>query len=334
MITAAGRYGLAPLNGSSPAVGVVGYTLGGGLGPMARTFGYAADRVRRIEVVTAAGERITATPTDNIELFWALRGGKAGFGVVTTLEFDLLPVERLYGGSLVYRGAAAVAVLDAWRDWTTRQPETMTSSVALLRIPDLVVAIRIAFIGPIPTGERLVRPLRMITPPLRDTVRPMPYPAVAEIHADPTEGSAYRERSLLLDDLDPAAVASLINEAGPDSGNRDLMIELRHLGGAIARPPDEPSAVGHRDAAYSLSTVTPAGAESTVLDALLPWGGGTDGRPRRYINFLGGMITAQDVAECYPPETLARLAEVRAHHDPTGLFRGPLVPGREIDHVR
>ncbi|RJL24567.1 FAD-binding oxidoreductase [Bailinhaonella thermotolerans] len=315
VVRAAAAYGLAPLNGSSPRVGVVGYTLGGGLPVLGRTYGWAADRVTAFELVTAAGEQITVTGGD---LFWALRGGgKGGFGVVTEVEFGLVPVRRLHGGSLYFGGDAARDLLAAWREWTGGVPEEMNSSIALLRLPDaegvpaplrgrLSVQVTVAFTGSAMEGEALVRPLRAVAAPLIDAVGEMPYGDVAHVHNDPTEPNAYHETSLMLRDL-PA-------ERLLDLDDRAIVTAARHLGGALSRRTGQDSALGHRDAAYAVLTVSP---EPAPLDALAPWSTGL-----RFANFLGGPSAAPLAREAYDPASLARLAELRATHDPDGVFAG------------
>src|SRR5882724_5820921 len=120
------RYGLAPLSGSSPGVGVVGYTLGGGLGVLGREYGYAADHVRAVELVTADGAPWRVTTESDPELFWALRGAGGNFGVVTALEMSLVPVTRLYGGGLYFDTALVPDVLAAYREWTATVPDGLT----------------------------------------------------------------------------------------------------------------------------------------------------------------------------------------------------------------
>ncbi|MCX5211050.1 FAD-binding oxidoreductase [Kitasatospora sp. NBC_00240] len=349
VIRSAAAHGLAPLNGSSHLVGAVGYTLGGGLGLLARKYGYAADHVTRLEVVGADGDLRVVTRDQNASLFWALRGGKGNFGVVTAMEFELVPVTRLYGGGLFYDGEDSGDVLHTWRAWTRDLPEEMTSSVALLRLPDLPVVpallrgrlvahVRIAFQGSAAEGEQLIRPLRTVAPPVLDTVGDMPYTAVQEIHRDPTHPLPYHERSIVLRELDHQAVTRLLALAGPGSGCGELMVELRHLGGALGRPPAVPNAVGNRDGAFTLSTLTPAVpadpaaaevADSEVLDGLAPWGTGG-----RYLNFLGGPATtgADQVRACYDTETYRRLADLKAVYDPRNLFRfnHNIVPGEGL----
>src|SRR3569833_1350324 len=192
VIEAAAKHGLAPLSGSSPDVGVVGYTLSGGFGLMARRFGRAADHARAIDVVTPDGERRTVAP--GAELFWALLGGRAGFGVVTALEFGLVPVTELYGGGLYFDAADLPAVLRAWRTWAMTAPDELTTSIAVVPLPDLpflpepirgkhVANVRIAYLGD--DGDSVVAPLRAAAPVLLDTLKRLPYTDSGSIASDP-----------------------------------------------------------------------------------------------------------------------------------------------------
>ncbi|MEO3767202.1 FAD-binding oxidoreductase [Streptomyces sp. B5E4] len=329
VVDAAAPHGLAPLCGSSPLVGVVGYTLGGGLGPLARTYGYAADQVTAVELVTADGRLREVTAEREPELFWALRGGgKSGFGVVTALTFRLPPVARLYGGGLRFAGADAAAVLAAWRRVTAAAPEELTTSVALLRVPGergLTVHVRVAVAaesGLEALGERLVRPLREAAPAFADTVRRRPYRTVAEIHEDPVEPMPYHERGILLREFGAAAEAALLASAGPGAECADWAVELRHLGGAAGRPPAMPSAVGSRAGAFTLTTLTAPGTDSGVPSALGEWSTGG-----RYVNFLAGPGTERLAPQAYDAGTYARLRAVKGTYDPENVFRhGHAVP--------
>ncbi|MCJ0874030.1 bagremycin/ferroverdin biosynthesis FAD-dependent oxygenase BagK/FevA1 [Streptomyces sp. AP-93] len=328
VVEAAAVHGLAPLNGSSPLVGVVGYTLGGGLALLSRAYGFAADHVSSVDVVTPDGWPRTATAQRNTDLFWALRGGKGNFGVVTSIEFGLFPVPRFYGGGLFFPGETAAEVLHAWRLWTESVPQETASSLALLRMPDLepipaflrgklVVHIRIAHLGPGDEGDRLVKPLRKIAPALVDTLAEMPYKRFAEIHNDPTFPIPYDERSTMLRELGQGAADDLLSLAGPDSDCTDIMVELRHMGGALSQPPSVANAVDHRDAAFCLSTLgLPGGRPAHVVDGMAHWGTG-----RSYLNFLAGPQTAQLAERGYGPATWARLGEIKARYDPDNIFR-------------
>ncbi|MGP3966760.1 bagremycin/ferroverdin biosynthesis FAD-dependent oxygenase BagG/FevA2 [Streptomyces sp. 6N223] len=328
VISAAAAHGLAPLSGSSPLTGVIGYTLGGGLGLMARKYGYAADRVTAVDIVTADGRSHRATADRDTDLFWAVRGGKGNFGVVTALEFELMPVPRLYGGGLFFAGEAAAEVLHAWRTWTASVPEELTSSLALLRYPDdepipdllrgrMTVHVRVAYIGSAQDGESLLAPLRASGPLIADTLAEIPYTGSGEIYTYPTEPIPYHQRSMMLRELDEATADRLLQLAGPGADCIDPVVELWQLGGAVGRPPEVPNAVDHRDAAFALATVSlPDGRPPLVVDGMAPWGTG-----RRFLNFLAGPDTA-DLAEAgYEPATYARLAGIKAQVDPDNLFR-------------
>src|SRR3954467_2129682 len=193
VIEAAAPYGLAPLSGSTSDVGAVGQTLGGGMGPLGRRYGFSADRVRSVEIVTGDGRLRTITADDDTGLFWGIRGGKGNLGIVTAIEIDLVPVARLYGGAMFFDGTDAAAVLHTWRQWVQTVPEEMTSSFALLRLPDaefvpepmrerLVLHVRIAYIGEPSDGEKLVAPLRAVATPILDMVRDMPVTESDSIH--------------------------------------------------------------------------------------------------------------------------------------------------------
>ncbi|GII66518.1 oxidoreductase [Sphaerisporangium krabiense] len=334
VIHEAAAFGLAPLNGSSPLVGAVSYTLGGGLGVLARTFGYAADHVRAVDIVTADGVPRQVDAEREPDLFWGLRGGKGNFGVVTSIEVGLVPVSRLYGGTLTFAGASAPEVLGRWLEWTAGVPEEMNSSIALVRLPDdpgirtelrgrFLTQVRIAFAGPADLGAALVAPLRGIAPRVLDTVAEMPYTDVASIHADPVRPYSYHERTMMTRDLDQDAAGVLLGVAGPGADRSLGLVELRHLGGALGRAPAGGNAVGNREARYCLFTVAPGGprdgrghADDLLLKRMRRWSTGG-----RYLNFLDASATPDDVRAAYAPGTYERLAGLKAAYDPDNVFR-------------
>jgi FAD/FMN-containing dehydrogenase len=336
VIAKAAEAGLAPLNGSNPTVGVSGYTLGGGLSPtLGRSQGYAADHVRSLDVVTADGELRHVDAESEPELFWALRGGKGNFGVVTALEFDLFPVPRLYGGGIYFAGERMADVLRGWTDWHPGTPETMTSSFAVLRMPTMpevpeplrgkfLVSVRIAYNGTSVDGERMVEPLRAIAPAVLDTVRDMPYTEVASIHNEPTDPVPYYERGTMLREFPAQAQDKLIELVGPDARTALVIAELRALGGAWDREPEVPNAVATRGLPYSLLGVAagPVSEEqqlkwsvAELLDGLKPWQS-----DRRNVNNLAP-DEAADAAAIYGPERYARLASIKKTYDPANMFR-------------
>lgn len=337
VIATAAEYGLAPLSGSASFVGAVSYTLGGGIGVLSRRYGYAADHVRWIEVVTADGRLRRADATENPALFWALRGGKGNFGVVTAIEVDLLPVPRLYAGGLYFSAPATRAVLHAYRRWADGLPDELSSSFAMMGFPDLpevpaplrgrfVTHIRLAYLGTAAEGERLIQPLRDAAPPLLDTVADMSYAAVATIHGDEPTAGSYYINTFQLTALEHGTVEALLELAGPDADGL-IGVEIRHLGGALARPPAVPNAVAHRTAPFQLysASVLGAGSDNKVyaahdrlVTALQPWNSSY-----RTFNFLAGVghTSPTDVRAAFAADAYARLVAIKTQVDPDNMFR-------------
>jgi FAD/FMN-containing dehydrogenase len=338
VIDAASAHGLAPLNGSSPLVGVVGYTLGGGLSPtLGRAYGWAADHVRAIEVVTPDGVLRNVTPVTEPDLFWALRGGKSNYGAVTSLDIELFPVTRLYGGGLFFSGQYAAQVLRAYREFTQGAPDEMATSVALLRLPPLpfvpeplrgnfTIHVRFSYSGPAEDGARLVAPMRAAAPALIDTLGEMPYSRFAEIHSDPVDPAPFLERSAMVRTFAPETVDTLIELAGPAADCPLAFVELRHLGGALSRPPAIPDAVGNRDAAFAFWIVaigTPDDGAATMryadimLDRLAPWCTGG-----KYLNFMSSEdASPEQTRPAYSGVDYGRLQAIKARYDPANMFR-------------
>ncbi|MFH8745835.1 FAD-binding oxidoreductase [Streptomyces rimosus] len=330
VVEEAAPYGLAPVNGSSPGVGVVGFTLGGGLGVLGREFGYASDHVRAVELVTADGELRRVSGAREPELFRALLGGGHGLGVVTGLEFGLVPVERVYGGQLVFGADLVDEVLAAYLAWSEGLPGTLTSSVGLIAYPDVpempghlrgryLAHIRIAYTGTAEDGERLVAPLRAVGPRVADTLRDMPYAESHAIHQDPATPHAYDGDSVLLSGLDADALRAVAALTGPDAPLMTV-VQLNHLGGALA---EGGGSVGHRDARYLLRLLSPLDGtgvaaaralHAEVRGALAPWALG------RSVNFLFG-DHGDKAADAYEEPVRRRLAEAKAAYDPENLFR-------------
>lgn len=268
VIPAAGAHHLATLCGSSPTVGVIGYTLGGGMGPMARTFGFASDRVRQLQLVDAGGDLHTITPNADPELFWALRGGKPDVGIVTALEFDLLDLPTYYGGGIFFAGDYADKVLHTFIQWAPTLPESVSTSIALLRLPDVpevpeplrgrcTVHLRYVHIGDPKRGAELLAPMRAVSPVIIDLVDTNPAAAIASVHQDPTDPMPARDEAMLLGDLTPQAVDALLEVAGPDVDVPLVIAELRLMGGAVARAGEYESAVGGRTGVYNACVIAP-----------------------------------------------------------------------------
>jgi hypothetical protein len=330
---AAAEHGLAALAGSSPDVGVVGYTLGGGLGWLARRYGLAANSVVAVELVTADGRHVRADRDDEPDLFWAVRGGGGSFGIVTAIEFALYPVPEVYAGILFFPFERSAEILNAWREWIESTPREVTSAGRLLQfppIPDLpeplrgrsFVAVEAAFIGSEEDGAALLQPLRELGPVL-DTFAMIPSEDLRHLHMDPPHPVPDAGDGMALADLTPEAVNALVAVAGPCSGSPLISLELRQLGGAVAEPSPGHGAVGTIDAGFALFAVGMAvDAEATSLiedrvtalkTALGPWTA-----DRGYFNFSNSPVDGESL---YPPETYRALQWVKAAYDPAELFR-------------
>lgn len=350
VIHEAASAGLAPLSGSAPAVGAISYTLGGGLGLLSRRYGYAADHVRSLDVVTADGRLRHVNENSDPDLFWALRGGRDNFGVVTGMEVDLMPVTTLYGGGLFFAAESAAEVLDTYVQWTTTVPDEMTTSVALISFPDVpalpeplrgrhAVHVRIAYAADaLGAGESLVAPLRALGPFI-DTVGELAYTEAGSIHNDPTAPGTFESGTAMLRELDATAVRAMLDLAGPHVPVPHV-VELRHLGGRLARPPAVDNAVGNRDARYVVNVVSRLEraditdirpAHERMFKAIAPWSTGG-----RALNFLNGENDAKNVRSAYDPKDYERLTVVKASYDPENIFRlnhniPPAVPGKVED---
>jgi hypothetical protein len=325
--------GLAGLSGSSAEVGIVGYTLGGGHGWLARKHGLACNSVMGAEVVTADGELVRANVENQPDLFWALRGGGGNFGVVTALEFELYPVPDLYAGMFAWPWDRTSDVLHAWREWVSALPNEMSTWVRILQVPPLpdvpepvrgraLVVVEAAYLGAEEAAGELLRPLRDLEPEL-DTFAAVPPAALGHLHMDPEDPVPFAMSGQLLDELPAAAIDAIVEAAGPGSGSPLLSLELRLLGGALMQAPPNAGALASLDHAFLTLGVgmvmdpgmAPAinGQLGLVSNALDPWDSGVT-----YANFID---VPTDTRMFYPPETFDRLQEVKARYDRDDLFR-------------
>jgi len=326
---AAQAHGMCSMPGSSPNVGIVGYTLGGGLSWLGRRYGFACNRVNAIDVVTADGEQRRIDPDNEPDLFWALRGGGGGYAIVTGLHVNLLPISELYAGALVFPAELGADALRAWRDWAASVSEDVTSIGRFLRpppIPDVPEPLRgrplltfdAACIGSQEEGEATIAPLRELGEPIMDTFGQIPAEGLSRIHMDPEPPVPGMGHHRLLSELPDDAIDAFVGVAGPDAGSPLLLAELRQLGGALARRDENGGALPSLDADFALLGVgmpmTPELGQAIeaslddLHDTMQPWA--ADGG---YFNFAERPC---DVDALLPPETCARLREVKGRWDP------------------
>nr|WP_168704624.1 FAD-binding oxidoreductase [Gordonia paraffinivorans] len=332
VVAATALHGLTGVVGSSSSVGVVGYTLGGGLSPLGRRFGWAADHVRSIELVTADGVVRSVDASAGSDLFWAILGGRDGFGIVTAIEFELFDLPTVYGGGIFFAGSAARDVLHAWREWAPTLPEEAGTSVSALRLPpdpdlpaplqgQLAVHVRYTHTGDPSAAAALLAPMRSAGPILLENVDILPTAALDAVHMDPAGPMPSVERGVLLGEFPAAAVEALLEVAGPQVPSPPAIVEVRLLGGRLRRPQRVPNAVAGRHGAYSVIAIgVPAGPLAdqvgprlqAVVDALAPW------RCGALLNFCG--LRAADRAGLWGPDERLRLETIRRRHDPAGVL--------------
>jgi hypothetical protein len=331
VVADASELGLACLHGSTPDVSIVGYSLGGGMGWYARKHGLAANHVVAIEVVTPDGQIRWASHKHEAELFWALRGGGGNFGVVTAIEFELVPLETIYAGVLFFPIERSAEVLHAWREWTADAPEDVTSVGRILQFPPLeevpepvrgksFVLVEAVFLGDEGEAQRMLEPLRALGP-VMDTFASMPPAGIAELHMDPRDPVPYDSAHAMLGELDATAIDRLVEAAGPESGSSLLSVELRHAGGALARSVPGAGAVATLPGGFAFFAVgmaVPELGEKTRADldrvdaAVAPY------RAGHYLNFVE---ETSDPAGFFPPAVATRLEAARDTYDPTRLMQ-------------
>lgn len=334
--------GLIGLCGSSPGVSVAGYTSGGGFGPMARTFGAASDRVRSFDVVTGEGVLRHVTADTEPELFWGLRGGKGSLGIITGLEFGLLPLPQIYAGALFFGAADISTVLHTWAQWCPTLPPAATTSVAVMHLPPMpgvpeplagkfALAVRYVYTGTADDGASWLAPMRSAGAALMDTAGPLPTSMIGLVHADPEAALPVAEGHALLTDFTAEAADALLEAAGPDSTSPQLMVEIRQFGGAVMTEPEVPSALCHRQAGFGLYTVgagaPPDLAASRAHSELLQGNMSAWAYNGTLSNFSSGSGTAGFAAN-YTAPVLERLSSLAMRFDPANAFRLGQVPTR------
>lgn len=326
-------FGLVALAGSAHDVGVVGYTLGGGVSWLAREHGLACSHLREVELVTGDGVLHRADAVTDPDLFWSARGGGGTTGIVTAIGFDVLPIADIYAGGLFFPLDRAPEVLPRYADWAADLDEAATTCISLLRLPPLAdlpdflrgrsfVMIDGAIDLPPDDAERLLAPLRALRPVL-DTFTVMPAADLDQINMEPPAPVPFATDGMLIGELTPPVMAALLAVAGPQASTSLLAVQLRQLGGAVGRPDPTGGCVDHLPGAFLTMGVgiapTPDRVAQVAADvaglraALAPWAADSD-----YRNFRDTDVPA---SAFHDPDDLARLRRIREAHDPDGVIR-------------
>ena len=329
----ANAHGLAVTTGDTHSVGFGGLTTGGGVGFMVRKYGLTIDNLLAAEVVTAAGEIVTASADERPDLFWAIRGGGGNAGIVTEFTFRMAPVSQILGGELIL--PASREVVRGYLDYVTAAPEDLSTIAHLMHAPpaphvpqdlvgQLVFSILVCWSGDLDAGQEAITPLRALATPLVDAVSPMRYPDIYRFTAHQAEPHAAVLRMMFANELSDASLDVAL-EAMRSASSPFSLVQFRGLGGAFARVPAGATAFAHRDQRYFFAII---GLWLDPEDDAAPhqaWTAALWEKVRHegrgvYVNFLEEE-GEQRVQEAYPPATYARLAAIKRRYDPTNLFR-------------
>lgn len=336
VLQAAAPYGLGAMSGSAQHVGMVGYTLGGGVGLMLRKHGLAVDKVRSARVVLADGSLVEASRTQDADLFWALMGGGGAFGVVTEMEIELVPVGDFYGGAAFWDVAHAPQVFDRYAAWAADLPEEATTSLHVMNFPRApfipeplrgrsMVYITAAIVGAGDRAESLVQEMRGWPGHEFDSFRPMPYTESGSVHSDPVDPLPFRGGGALLHRVDATSLAQVLEAFGEPQASPHLMLQIRALGGAASRNETGPMSPLRQagGVVYMLGLALPDLIEpAKAHEAAFMAGLGDNLARRGPLNWVGENDTpAERYRNVYTDEDWSRLVRIKNQVDPQNVFR-------------
>jgi FAD/FMN-containing dehydrogenase len=323
-------FGLATTGGLVSTTGIAGLTLGGGLGWLMGKYGLACDNLISVDVVTADGRLLTASKSQNEDLFWGLRGGGGNFGIATSFEFRLHPVGPMLGGILIHRLDKAAEVLRFYDDFTHTSPDELGTFVGFVTSPEgeRVMAIFVSYNGAVEEGQRILKPLREFGPPLADMIGPMSYVQIQRMMDEGFPGGRQNYwKSNFLKALDPQAIDMIVEHVAKAPSPHSA-VAIEQFSGAVNRVGINDTAFNHRNARYNLLIVgiwtDPAAKAENVKwvrdlwDAMAPYSSGGV-----YVNYLGQEADegTERVKSAYGPDKYARLVAIKEKYDPTNLFR-------------
>lgn len=339
VIEAASPYNLMPISGSSPNVGVVGYTMGGGYGILSRKYGLGVDQVISLRLIDPQGNATTVSQQENADLYWAILGGGGSFGVITEIEIQLHDQPPILGGSVMFDANLADHIYPAYLAFTQQAPDEVTSALTMMTFPPVpfipeflhgrsMIIFSATAIGDLPNAETLLAPMRSLNGAEFDSFHPMTYADTHAVFSDPVEPLPATCRGVLLKDLDPETLQVALDAVGPAAESANLLFRIRHYGGAIARKDQSLTSVGNkREAKYILYFLgfpmrpvtldqmdeqaerTFAAIQSQVLC-------------RGPLNWLGqGNVPKSEIKQTFTEEEYARQQNIKAKLDPNNRFR-------------
>ena len=324
------RHGLATTGGIVSSTGVAGLALGGGHGWLMRKHGLACDNLAAVELVTADGVKRRASADAHPDLFWGLRGGGGNFGIVTSFEFQLHPLDTVLAGLILHPLRRGRDVLERYRDVTMTAPDELVVGALVTTWFDgtPVIALAVCYSGRIEIGERIVEPLRRLGRPLLDTLRPIPYAELQTAFDATNPPGAWYYRTGYLDGAQfggAVFVETFLDHCDFPSPSPFSRVYLEHLGGAMGRVPADQTAFVHRAAPFDLIVIAggfrPEDAEKNIQwarrtsDAMRPFMSGG-----AYVNYLGADASQDAVRTAYGP-AFARLVALKDRYDPHNVFR-------------
>jgi FAD/FMN-containing dehydrogenase len=329
-------FGLATTGGIVTHTGVAGLTLGGGIGWLHRKHGLTIDQLLAVDLVTASGDFVEASETENGDLFWGLRGGGGNFGVATEFEFRLHPVgPTVFAGPIYWPMEEAPAVLRFYREWVAEAPDELMTIVVQRKAPAAafvpqelhgrpIVSVACCYAGPLEEGERLVRPLKAFGSPVLDRCEPKPYVAhQAMFDASFPHGWRYYFRACDVAELSDDVIGVMV-EHGRRIVSPITTVALFQMGGAVARVGESETAFNGRSAGFTVNingnSRSAAGFESEREWARTFWAALEPYHTSVYVNFL--MEEGEErIRAAYGAEKYERLKALKRRYDPTNLFR-------------
>jgi FAD/FMN-containing dehydrogenase len=319
-------FGLATTGGAVSTTGIAGLTLGGGLGWLQRKYGLTCDNLLSADVVTAGGRFLTASATENADLFWGLRGGGGNFGIVTSFEYRLHPVGPVIAGPVAHPISRARDAFAFYREYSQSAPDDVFTEFALGTLPDgqRAAIVFVCYEGPLERGHDLLRPVREFGSPLADMIEPMSYCEVQQAYdADFPFGLLNYWKSSNIKELSEDAIDTMVSFMETAPSSRPMVI-IDQYGGAVARVPDAATAFGHRDAAYDL-VIAAIWSEPEEQHAHIEWARSfwTAMRPYStddvYVNYLSE--EGDERVRAAYGQHYARLADLKRTYDPDNVFR-------------